>query len=164
MAELTPELQSIVENFLAVEQRLQETIARISPEGWSEISPNAGWTYKDLVAHLATGDWICQIILRSLLETGSVPEWPDADAGNAERVRARREKSVAALAEERAQHRNETVRLIEQLQPDHLEAPIDMPWFNVRDARADRPIVGWPFPHHAPLHSPCLPASGGRLS
>ena len=100
-----------------------------------EPSPNAGWTYKDLLAHLATGDWICQHFLRGLLETGRVPEWPDADAGNAERVAARRGKSVSELAEERAQHRNETLRLIGQLEQGHLDRPIDMPWFNVGERR-----------------------------
>jgi hypothetical protein len=134
MTEIKPELQSVIENFVAAEERLQETVARIPPGWWSESSPNAGWTYKDLLAHLATGDWICQHLLRGLLKRGSVPEWPDADAGNAERVAARRGKLVSELAEERAEHRNETVRLIAQLEAAHLESPIDMPWFNVRGA------------------------------
>ena len=134
MTDIAPELQSTLENLVAAERRLQETVAQIPPKRWSESSPNDGWTYKDLLAHLATGDWICQHFLRSLLGTASVPEWPNADVGNAERVAARRSKSVSELAEERAQHRKETVRLIEQLELRHLESPIDMPWFNVRGA------------------------------
>lgn len=134
MAEMTSDIQSIVANFVSAEQRLQEVIARIPAGRWPQASPNAGWSYKDLLAHLATGDWICQHFMRSLLETGGVPKWPDADAGNAERVTARRARSADELAEERARHRSETVALIAQLQPKHLDAPIDMPWFNVRGA------------------------------
>jgi hypothetical protein len=134
MTRPTSELQSIVDNFLTSEQRLQLMIARVPAGRWPEASPNDGWTYKDLLAHLATGDWICQHFLRSLLEKGSVPAWPDADAGNAERVLARRGKSVSDLMEERAQHRSETIGLVGQLRPEHLEAPIDMPWFDVRGA------------------------------
>jgi hypothetical protein len=134
MSQIPPALQSMIENFLAAEQRLQEAIACFPAERWSYPSPNEGWSYKDLLAHLATGDWICQIFLRSLLATGRLPEWPDADAGNADRVAARRDRSVGKLAEERTRQRRETIGLIEQLRPEHLEAPIDMPWLNVRGA------------------------------
>ncbi len=126
--------QSVVASFVTAEHRLQETVARIPPDRWLAPSSNAGWTYKDLLAHLATGDWICQHLLHGLLETGAVPELPDADAGNAERVSARRGKLVSELGKERAQHRTDTIRLIAQLHPDHLDRPINMPWFNVRAA------------------------------
>jgi len=126
--------QSVVASFVTAEHRLQETVARIPPDRWLAPSSNAGWTYKDLLAHLATGDWICQHLLHGLLETGAVPEFPDADAGNAERVSARRGKLVSELGKERAQHRTDTIRLIAQLHPDHLDRPINMPWFNVRAA------------------------------
>ena len=144
LAQAMPELQSIVENFVSAEQRLQETVARMPPARWSEPSPNAGWTNKDLLAHLSTGDWICQYFLHELLKTGRVPDSPDADAGNAERVAARRDKSVSELAVERAEHRNETVSLISQLQPEHLDSPIDMPWFNVRGAPFRLYLQGFP--------------------
>ena len=135
MTQVSSELQSIVDNFIVAEQRLQEAITRVPPGAWSEQSPNVGWTFKDLLAHLATGDWLCQHLLRGLLETGSLPDWLDADAGNAESVAARRGKSVNKLAEERAQHREETIRLIARLQPEHLDSPIDMPWDNILGAQ-----------------------------
>jgi hypothetical protein len=162
MTQMTPELESIVENFVAAEQRLQETVARIPHGRWSDPSPNAGWTNKDLLAHLTTGDWICQHFLRELLKTGGVPEWPDADAGNAKRVAARRDKSVSELAVERAEHRNETVSLISQLQPEHLDAPIDMPWFNIRGASFVRYLQG--FPGHDIDHIRELEASAEEAS
>ena len=160
MTQTTPELQTVVENFVRVEQRLQERVAQIPAERWMDASPNDGWTYKDLLAHLATGDWICQHLLRGLLETTSVPDWPDADVGNAERVAARRRKSVSDLAEERARHRSETIGLIEQLRVEHLESPIDMPWFNVRGAPFR--VYLQSFPGHDIGHTRELSAIAGE--
>jgi hypothetical protein len=37
------------------------------PDIWGWLSPLPGWTYKDLLAHCATGDWVCQKLLRAAI-------------------------------------------------------------------------------------------------
>ena len=139
-----PDLQPVIENLKAAERQLQVVVSRMPPTCWSESSPNADWNYKDLMAHLATGDWVRQHFLTGLLETGRILDWPDADAGNSERITARREKPVSTLTKERAEHRRRTIELIERLQPEHLAQAIDMPGLNAYGVPFLRYLQGFP--------------------
>ncbi len=121
-------IATVVDRLQAAEERLHRVVKRIDAHRWDESSPNEGWTYKDLVAHLATGDWVCQILVRGVLATGSVSTGHDVDAGNAERIEARRSKPVDELIQERRAHREETLSLVARLTEEHLNAPIDLPW------------------------------------
>ena len=61
-------------------------VARTIPEGaWSRPSHDPGWSYRDLLTHLAVGDWVCQAVLRAAgvraatitdIETGKRPPRP----------------------------------------------------------------------------------------
>ncbi len=43
-------------------------VARSFPaDAWERPSPTEGWTYKDILAHLAVGDWLCQTVLRAAI-------------------------------------------------------------------------------------------------
>ena len=68
-------------------------------EAWSKPSPNEIWTYKDLLAHLATGDWVCQRVLRAVTE-GTELSLGDLDEGNARSVEERRNTPVDELIAE----------------------------------------------------------------
>src|SRR5439155_26624226 len=71
-----PDLQPVSENLKAAERQLQVVVSRMPPTSWSESSTNADCNYKDLMAHLATGDWVCQHFLTGLLETRRILDWP----------------------------------------------------------------------------------------
>src|SRR6185295_6597691 len=64
-------------------------IYNVDPVNWERPSPLAGWTYRDLLAHIATGDWVLQMHLNHVIERGEVAAWPDVDAGNAQRIAER---------------------------------------------------------------------------
>ncbi|MDP3064739.1 MAG: DinB family protein [Chloroflexota bacterium] len=123
-------ITTVIDRLQTAQERLLKAVERADAARWNEPSPNPGWTYKDLLAHLATGDWVCQMLLRGVLATGSVPPWPDIDAGNAELIEARRPKSVADLLQERQAHRQETLALLAQLTEAHLRVPIHLPWIS----------------------------------
>jgi hypothetical protein len=53
---------------------------------WERAVRGFDWTYRQLLAHIATGDWVLQGHLRHVIETSAVGPWPDVDAGNAQRV------------------------------------------------------------------------------
>jgi hypothetical protein len=100
----------------------------IDPACWEQPSPVPGWTYRDLLAHIATGDWVLQSHLRSLIEHNDVAAWPDVAAGNAERLHERRYSADRALIEEYLSMRHETLVLLAKLQRRHLDVPIDLWW------------------------------------
>ena len=97
-------------------------VARRAPaEAWSKPSPNDGWTCKDLLAHLATGDWVLQGVLG--LVTGGegrlITGIEEVNEGNAARIEARRETPPAALADEVEAMGERTQELLAKLQESH---------------------------------------------
>jgi len=82
-------------------------------------SPLEGWTYKDVLAHLATGDWVCQTILRSVVTNKpldlAVINLDYINAGNARLLAERKERSVEELIAEVEAEGEETQELLAQL-------------------------------------------------
>jgi hypothetical protein len=104
---------------------------------WGEASPYPGWTYKDLLGHLATGYTVRLAHLRSLVETGRLGPEPDADAANAEDIAQHRKSSPEALVEEMVRQRSEVRRLLGLLRPEHLEVR------TLVRRRDETPLDGW---------------------
>jgi uncharacterized damage-inducible protein DinB len=106
-------------------------IFNIDPVYWERPVRGFDWTYRELLAHIATGDWVLQGHLRHITETGAVGPWPDVDAGNAQRIEERRFSNDRALTDEYLSMRHETMLLLSQLTPRHLRLEIDL-WFMPR--------------------------------
>lgn len=106
----------------------------VDPSKWEAPSLVPGWSNRMLLAHIATGDWVFQMHLRHILETGEVAGWADVDAGNAERIAQRRFSADRALVDEYLSMRHETMLLLSQLKPKHFEAPIEL-WFRPEGQR-----------------------------
>lgn len=121
-----PETQPTVEA-LAPDETLY-VIHSVDPVCWERPSPLSGWSYRQLLAHIATGDWVLQCHLRHIVEHGAVAPWPDVDAGNAKRVAERAHSTDRALTEEYLSMRHETLRLIARLEPAHPSLPIEFWW------------------------------------
>ena len=103
-------------------------IYSVDPVCWEQPSPLPGWSYRQLLAHIATGDWALQGHLRHIIERGEVAPWPDVDAGNALRIGERAQSTDRQLTEEYLSMRHETLRLLSQLEPRHLALPIELWW------------------------------------
>lgn len=121
-----PELCPVVDS-LSVDPTLY-VIYSVDPVFWERPSPVPGWSYRQLFAHISVGDWVLQGHLRHIVEHGSVAAWPNIDAGNAERVAERAHSTHERLTEEYLSMRHETLRLLSQLQPAHLELRISFWW------------------------------------
>lgn len=100
----------------------------VDPTRWESPSPLTGWSFRDLLAHIATGDWVLQAHLDHLIEHGTPAEWPDVAAGNAARVAERRFGNDGSLIDEYLSMRHATLRLLSQLTERHLAQAIDL-WF-----------------------------------
>jgi hypothetical protein len=110
------------ESWDQVTEHLVHVAHAVDPERWDEASPYPGWTYKDLLAHLATGYTVRLAQLRGLLEKGELGAETNADAANAENIAWHRKSSPEALVEEMVRQRSEVRRLLGLLRPEHLEA------------------------------------------
>ncbi len=92
----------------------------VPDEVWDRPSPNEVWTYKDLLAHLATGDWVCQGVLRAV--TNRAGYFVDEiDDGNARLLEERRRMSVSDLIAEVEAEGEETQELLAELKEEHEE-------------------------------------------
>jgi uncharacterized protein (TIGR03083 family) len=79
-------------------------LARSLPDdAWSRPSPNAGWTYHDLLAHLADDtNKNLHAALRAIADGRDIDAalFDDIDARNAQGIRDRRSQSIAQLTAE----------------------------------------------------------------
>lgn len=67
-----PWVEPIAKELREGRHEIGRTAQRFLPEMWSMPSPLEGWTYKDLLAHLAVGDWVCQSILGAVVVNKTV--------------------------------------------------------------------------------------------
>jgi len=119
---MEPRVRPIAERWKQVTEYLLSVVCSCDPRRWGEPSPYPGWTYKDLLAHLATGYTVRLAQLRGLVEKGELGAEPDADAANAENIARHRKSSPETLIEEMVRQRSEVRRLMGLLRPEHLEA------------------------------------------
>ena len=95
------------------------TANQLLPEHWSMPSPLEGWSYKDLLAHLATGDWVFQTVLGAV--TGGEPfdlaqiDLDFINAGNARLLEERKGRSPQELIAEATAEGEETQELLAKL-------------------------------------------------
>jgi uncharacterized damage-inducible protein DinB len=55
-------------------------IHNVDPVYWERPSAVPGWSFRQLLMHIATGDWVLQGHLRHIIEHDAVGAWPDIDA------------------------------------------------------------------------------------
>lgn len=121
-----PEIVPVVE-MLAPDAMLH-VIYSVDPMYWERASAVPGWTYRQLLMHIATGDWVLQLHVHHLIDHGSVAAWPDIAAGNAARLEERAHSTSQALTEEFLSMRHESTRLLSQLKSKHLAQPMEFWW------------------------------------
>jgi len=125
---MEPCVRPIIERWQRVTDYLVAIARGVEPSRWSDPSPYPGWTYKDLLAHLATGYTVRLAQLRDFTDKGDLGPEPDADAANASNIARHRESSPEALVEEMVRQRSEVRRLLGLLRPEHLEARTTVRW------------------------------------
>ncbi len=104
-----------------------EAQIRSVPAGrWDEVTPGAeaGWTRRQLLAHMATND-LRQITrvrvgagIGSQADRDALSEQADVDVWNRAQVEQRRDRSIDELVAELQAHRAEFIVLLESLSPE----------------------------------------------
>ena len=121
-----------IEGQLATLQRRREGVLRavysVADEAWDEeTEADPGWTYKDLLIHLATNDLRHQIRLRNVLGEGdeaALESLLDVDGWNERERRARSGRGAAEIIDEMAENRHDLLRLLVRLKPEYLPSEI----------------------------------------
>jgi hypothetical protein len=126
---MEPRIRHIAERWDRVTEYLVNAARAVHPQKWDDPCPYPGWTYKDLLIHLATGYTVRLAQLRDLLERGRLGPEPEVDTAIAGHIARHRRSSPEALVEEMVRQRSEVRRLMGLLRPEHLEArtTIDRP-------------------------------------
>ncbi len=118
-----PWVEPIAADLRETRREIVRVARQLLPEQWSHPSPLEGWTYKDLLSHLATGDWVCQTVLTAVTtRTPLDPRATDLDfvnEGNAQRLSERSRRSAEELIAEVEAEGEETQELLAQLADVH---------------------------------------------
>jgi uncharacterized protein (TIGR03083 family) len=81
---------AIREELVAAQQRLLQTLDGLTAEDWARLSPNEGWTVRDLLTHLTTSETgFVSGLRRMAAGEGGVPADFDPDRWNASQLRRR---------------------------------------------------------------------------
>lgn len=99
----------------------------VADEAWDEQSADPGWTYRDILAHVAANDLRSQGRLRVVLGEGDEVDLQalnDTDNWNQRQVGERRGRSPRELVNELVANRRETLRLLSNLEPHHLSVTV----------------------------------------
>ena len=112
----------VAEELRSSRAEIARTARKLLPEHWSMPSPLEGWTYKDLLAHLASGDWVFQWMLRGALglEKFDIIErgFEYVNEGNAQRIAERKGRTAEELIAEVESEGEATQELLARLPED----------------------------------------------
>jgi predicted DNA-binding ribbon-helix-helix protein len=133
---------------------IRRTAEKFLPEMWTMPSPLEGWTFKDLLAHLASGDWVFQWMLRGALgeETFDMLErgFEYVNDGNAQRIAERKDTPVEALISEIDSEGEATQELLARLTSAVDVHKVVGRRQNGQDVTIEQWVQG--FPAHDKLH------------
>lgn len=109
-------------------RRLAERLAGFDADDWNHPTRCDGWTARDVVAHLGTGNWFWEMSIRSGLEGNAsrLLETFDPVASPAEMVAAIADDGAAVLEQYTASVASLTT-LLESLRPSDWEAIAESP-------------------------------------
>jgi uncharacterized damage-inducible protein DinB len=120
----TPEIEGRVGRLLRAQEGFLRAVYQVADDAWDEESPmTPGWTYHDVLAHIASNEQRLQTRFRSAKGAGSEKELAavnNVEEWNAGAVKARRGRSMRELVDEWQAGKHETLRILASFEPQHL--------------------------------------------
>ena len=89
----------IAQRFRATRLEVAELARQIPSDVWAEASPVKGWTYRDVLAHLAEGDMSVRNTIQTVLENGST-DFRAWNNGREERIASSLQRGAALTVEQ----------------------------------------------------------------
>jgi uncharacterized protein (TIGR03083 family) len=110
------------EDLATAHRELRALLDTVRGDEWDLPTPNEGWTVKDTLAHLCTGESGNLLIARRVLNGEATPvEGFDLNRWNQRQVEKRRAKTPEELWQELDAARAETLAFLETLTEEHLQ-------------------------------------------
>jgi hypothetical protein len=125
-----PEIKATLRTLTRHREGAMRAAYSVADEAWEEESALLGWTCKDILTHLASNDIRHEVRLRAALGEGDAAAQRSLEDVDGWNERARQERhglSVRELIDEMAAHRQEVMRLLSRLRPEHMSASISLP-------------------------------------
>lgn len=114
--------ESLRDELAAAHQALRALLDTVRGDAWSLPTPNEGWTVKDTLAHLCTGETGNALIGRRIIDGEAKPvEGFDLNRWNQRQVEKRRDKTAEELWQELDTARAETLAFLDGLRLDQLQ-------------------------------------------
>jgi hypothetical protein len=122
-----PEVEDKFRLLFRYREGLLRAIYSVDPGAWDEPGPSAGWTYRDLLAHIISNDIRPATRLRHIAgerDDTAMAALVRTDEWNQQQVEARRGRSVRELLDEAAANRHQLMLALSRLRPEHLSAEV----------------------------------------
>ena len=159
-----PELEAAIDALDVAHRDLLRAVDSVADDAWDDPSSEAGWTYRDILAHVVSNELRVHARLGSAIgqtDEAKPKSINDIDGWNQREVEKRRGRAVRELVDELATHRRETLRLLDTFRPQHLSAPITLADGSTCNVLQYTEM----FTHHVSEHAAQLvPASRARRS
>lgn len=124
-----PAIEAAIDRLHVADRDLLRAVDSVADDAWDRPSPDARWTYRDVLAHVASNELRVHARLGSVFGEADEAELKainDIDGWNQREVEERRSRSVRELVDELEAHRQETLRLLGRFRPGHLSTPITL--------------------------------------
>ncbi|TMB97386.1 MAG: DinB family protein [Chloroflexi bacterium] len=123
-----PIIEEKMRKLVRSQDGLLRAVYSVADSAWEEESRDCpGWTYRGILAHLASNEPRLQIRLRSAMREAEAAELEavnDVDGWNAEETARRKGAGVRELVDELLAGRYETLKLLARFRPEHLAGKV----------------------------------------
>ncbi len=120
-----PEIKERFRLMYRYREGLLRAVYSVADDAWQEEAPDVpGWTYREVLAHLASNDLKAHAYLTNLLgepDQTQLEALQNVDAWNQHEVEARRGRSVRELVDELAANRHQMLCLLSRLEPGQIQ-------------------------------------------
>jgi hypothetical protein len=106
----------------------------LTVEQWQHPDVCGYWSTKDIIAHLASYEWVLGEVFQTCIESAPTPTLDrltsqNGDAFNAEQVGARQQKSPKEALSEYDQAYEKVMQLLPRISAEELRQPGALPWY-----------------------------------
>ena len=124
-----PEIEQKMRALVRAHDGALRAVYSVADDAWEEPSSLPGWSYHDILAHLASNEKRRAARLRAAAgakneEDAALAAVDDADAWNEEQVKARRGLPVRSLVDEFVEGWYEVRQALAAMRPEHLDNPL----------------------------------------
>jgi uncharacterized damage-inducible protein DinB len=110
-----------------------QAISDLSDDQWLLVGPTSAWTVKDVIAHLASYEWVLVDVLQSFIEKQLTPKLDEhlslGEKFNDVQTMNRKSNSKAEVLAEYNSALDQVMSLVPKLTPENFTKVGTLPWY-----------------------------------